>query len=633
MMAKSMAKPYLLLLSLPGLAVSTSRPACAADTPRFDTAEISVLAARTYDGRQGSPNPFTDVTFAAAVIAPSGRIYNLPGFFDGDGQGGSAGRVFKVRVFADEACTWSWRTSSNVADLDGKTGSFRCAGVLGGPFATGPVGIDPAHPRRFRRREGPPVYLLGKFLDIAAPSRIRFSQTFFSEQRTDADREALLARHRAMRLNKINIYLANRGDYDGVATTPWVGSAAANDKARFDLARWHAWETWVLRLRDDGMLAHLWFFADDSAFGDLPDADRQRLVRYGMARLSGYVNTMFTLMLEWQEGWTAAEVQAHTQYLNQNNPWDRLVSVHGVPGEFAFPTASWVDFMDLQAGNEVDTDAVYTLGLLHRTLSSKPLLQEEHGLGEENGANRRKVWAAFFAGAGGSGTGAYLEPLARFLAATPFEKVEPALTLVTSGHAYAMSDPGKLYLFYLPAGGTLRADLTGAAGPLTAEWFDPRTGLFSSAPGSSGGGVRAFTAPSSDDWVLTVRSAAAGAPVASFYTLAPCRVVDTRLADGALRPGERRSYTLAGACGIPAGASAVAANLTAASPGSTGRLTLWPGGRENPGTSSLSFANGHTQANSAILELAGDGTVLAESFLAATGSSVHLIIDVAGYFQ
>jgi hypothetical protein len=145
--------------------------------------------------------------------------------------------------------------------------------------------------------------------------------------------------------------------------------------------------------------------------------------------------------------------------------------------------------------------------------------------------------------------------------------------------------------------------------------------------------VRTFTAPSGDDWVLTVRTAAAGAPAASFHTLSPCRAVDTRLADGALRSGERRSYTLAGACGIPAGAHAVAANLTAASPGSTGRLTLWPGGREHPGTSSLSFANGRTQANSAILELAGDGTVLAESFLAATGSGVHLIIDVAGYFQ
>jgi len=61
-------------------------------------------------------------------------------------------------------------------------------------------------------------------------------------------------------------------------------------------------------LRDAGVLSQLWFYADNSGFGDLPDADRQRLIKYAMARLSGYVNTMFILALEWQEGWSTTEV-------------------------------------------------------------------------------------------------------------------------------------------------------------------------------------------------------------------------------------------------------------------------------------------------------------------------------------
>lgn len=623
-----------LLVLLPLAAILLASPAGAA-VPRFGTAEITVQTGSSLDGSQGSPNPFTDVTLTASVTAPSGRRIDVPGFFDGDGQGGMAGRVFKVRVFADEAGTWTWRTSSNRTDLNGQSGSFTCSGALAGPFAAGPVELDPAHPYHFRYREGAPVYLLGKFLDAAAPNPIRYSHTFFSEQLGDADRDAMLLRHQAMRLNKMNIYLGNRGDYNGVSTTPWLGSAGSNDKTRFDLARWHRWESWMPRLRDAGMLAELWFFADDSSFGRLSEAEQQRFIQYGMARMSAYVNTMFVLALEWQEGWTAPQVQAHLEFLRQNNPWGRLASVHGLTGNFSFPTAPWVDFMDVQAGNDVDAATVYALGLLHRTLGTKPLVQEELGPGAEDTADRQKAWAAFFAGAAGSGTGAYLEPLARFLAVTPFATLNPAPQLVLSDQGYAMADPGKLYLFYLPGGGTLSADLTGAHGLLSVEWFDPRAGRFSPAPAVNGGAVRSFTAPGAGDWVLTVRVPATLAPKAtSFYTVPPCRAVDTRLNDAPLAPGDRRRYALAGICGVPPGVSAVAVNLTAIDPTSAGSLTFWPTAEAKPGTTAISFSSGGNRANDAVLPLGTDGGLLAEpaAAVAGIGGVVDLVVDVTGFF-
>ena len=60
----------------------------------------------------------------------------------------------------------------------------------------------------------------------------------FSEQLTDANRQAMLDRHLGMKLNKIDVYLANQGDYSAVSTTPWVGTAGRSDRQRFDLARW-----------------------------------------------------------------------------------------------------------------------------------------------------------------------------------------------------------------------------------------------------------------------------------------------------------------------------------------------------------------------------------------------------------
>lgn len=621
------AVPFLFVLLVPEVA--------AAAVARFDTTEVVLLSSRTFDASQGLPNPFTSVDLSAVVTSPSGRTYTVPGFFDGNGQGAAVGRVFKVRIFADEIGLWQWKTASNDASLHNKTGTFTCSGILPGLFAAGPVEIDPESPRIFRYRNGTPVYLLGKFLDMDAPERLRWSQTFFSEDLTEGDRQAMLDRHLGMRLNKMSIYLANKGDYAHVSTTPWVGRDTNNDKTRFDLKRWHTYERWVRQMRDAGLLAHLWFFADDSQFGDLPEADRQRLIRYGMARLSGYANTFFTLVLEWQEGWTTQEVQDHMEYLTANNPWDRLVSVHGVTGNFSFPNEPWADYMQVQAGNEADSLRVWNSSLFHRLLSEKPVVQEEHGLGEEDDEHRRKAWAAFVGGASGSGTGAFLEPLARFLPGTPFQEMAPDSTTVVSGDAWVLSDPGRHYVLYLYDGGEVTVNLLLAPGTFLAEWFDPRLGLFSPPTTVAGGGLRNFSAPGPGDWVLTLRlppSQDGPAAPSDFYTLPACRLVDTRAEEGAVLSGERRHHRLAGTCGVPPTARAVAVNLTTVEPTAAGYITLWPGSQGMPATSSLNFGAGGARSNHTVLPLGGDGTVLSQPFVAGSGSA-HLVVDVFGYFQ
>ncbi|HEY6553455.1 MAG TPA: DUF5060 domain-containing protein, partial [Vicinamibacteria bacterium] len=168
---------------------------------RFDTADVVLKSSQAFDSRSGT-NPFTSVTLTAKVTSPSGKVYTARGFFDGDGAGGPAGDVFRIRLFADEHGTWRWSTASNRPELHGKSGSFLCSGTLPGAFADGPIAVDPARPRTFRHRDGRPVYLVGKFLDLEAPAAIQFSHTLFSEELTAGDREALFARHAAMGLNK-----------------------------------------------------------------------------------------------------------------------------------------------------------------------------------------------------------------------------------------------------------------------------------------------------------------------------------------------------------------------------------------------------------------------------------------------
>jgi hypothetical protein len=482
-------------LALPALATE-------GQIPLYGTAEIALAADSSYDGAAGEPDPF-DLEVTAQVTAPSGKRFTVPGFFDGDGEGGQAGRIFKARVAAGESGVWRWRIESGVPGLDGRSGTFEVAGCLPGFFARGPIVAGQASRRFFRQAAGGPVFLLGKFLDAAASSPLQFSHTLLSERLADADRQAMLDRHVALGLNKMNVYLANRGDYGGaLPTTPWLGTAEASDKRCFDLRRWRAYEEWIGRLRDAGLVAQLWFFADDSDFGALPEADRRRLLRYGMARLSASVNTMFTLALEWQEGWSELQVNADGAYLQAGNPWGRLVSVHGLTGDFALPAAPWVDYLELQAGNSADLSGVHALGLANRARAAKPLIEEELGMGEEDAANRRKAWGAFMAGAAGVGTGAGLANLGRFAALVPFATLAPDDPLVLSANAYALAARGRCYVFYLYDGGAVRVDLRAGSGPFAVEWFDPRDGSRHPAPPARGGRIEAFAAPSPGDWVL-----------------------------------------------------------------------------------------------------------------------------------
>ncbi|MDP9121297.1 MAG: hypothetical protein M3O15_08000, partial [Acidobacteriota bacterium] len=124
-----------------------------------------------------------------------------------------------------------------------------------------------------------------------------------------------------------------------------------------------------------------------------------------------------------------------------------------------------------------------------------------------------------------------------------------------------------------------------------------------------------------------------------FYTVPPCRILDTRnpagpLGGPALAANALRSIDLAGQCGIPAAAQAVSLNLTVTGATGTGDLRAFAGGTTPPLATALSFRAGRTQANNAVLPVAQDGhaTLTVQPEIPASGT-VHLIVDVNGYFQ
>jgi hypothetical protein len=115
-----------------------------------------------------------------------------------------------------------------------------------------------------------------------------------------------------------------------------------------------------------------------------------------------------------------------------------------------------------------------------------------------------------------------------------------------------------------------------------------------------------------------------------FTPVQPIRVTDTRTDGGPLAEGGTRRLFVAGLAGLPDGARAVTATVTAfgQSAGTT-YLTAWPGSRTMPATSDLNTGRGRDQANMVLTPLGSWGTVDVYN----NAGSTHLVMDVTGYFR
>jgi streptogramin lyase len=196
-----------------------------------------------------------------------------------------------------------------------------------------------------------------------------------------------------------------------------------------------------------------------------------------------------------------------------------------------------------------------------------------------------------------------------------------------------------------------------ATGPDGNLWFtERRSGLSSSKIGmiTTAGVVTEFPIPTADGEPLGIAAGPDNAlwftesngikigriPVeAAYYTVTPCRVVDTRgngftgaYGPPSLAAHADRTFVIAGQCAIPVGAVAVSFNYTITNPTALGDLRTLPGGGTLPLVSTMNWGVTQTRANNAItpLGLSGDITVHVDQ---VTGTTVDLIIDVNGYFK
>jgi hypothetical protein len=520
--------------SLEGAEVSLDAPQ---RVPRFDAAEFVFRVADP-----PVANPFTEVEVLGTFRTDSAEPVAVRGFADAED-----GSVYRLRFSpAAAGATYRWELRLQGPGLER---SFAGELACDPSERPGPVVADPSRPRHFvhagSRR---PFYHLGytayhlldpsnddaqveRTIDYCARegfNKVRFLLAGYPrdhDRRTSQDEE-----YGVPDPWKAPNYGARPGQVNPLPA--WHGKPHAYDFTRFHVAHWQRADRAVRRMREKGIVATCIFTIEKQdlpkEYGRLSEHER-RFYAYAVARLAAFDNVWWDLGNEHNEFRDTAWGEAMGAFVKEHDPYSRPLSAHAYK-DFLYPAAKWADFIVTQQyGSERE---VYDWVLKYRAVP-KPYVNEEYGYegsldkpghGQNADWTRRCHWSIAMAGGyatygdwsggvsyfymGEPGPGkaaAQLKHLRAFFESLPFAELEPQGGVVEDG--FALAGSGRLVI-YLARGGAVEVTMaagSNAAGSYTSSWFDPRTGRSSDGPRLSGG-KNSVTAPSAEDWVLSVQS-------------------------------------------------------------------------------------------------------------------------------
>ncbi|NBC11694.1 MAG: DUF5060 domain-containing protein [Planctomycetes bacterium] len=343
-------------------------------------------------------NPFTDyrldVTF---THAGTGKQYVVPGFYDGDGNGGGSGDVWRVRFNPDEAGQWDYtadfRSGAGVVTADpGDLNTFTTTGPHGQSDSFTVAALDADAPgfksqgrleyagnHYLKFRDGgyfikggadSPENFLGysgfdntpNFKHQYAPHRNDW-QAGDPDWTNDAPNGSGVRDGRNIigalnylgdqRVNSIYFLPMNIGG-DGKDTYPYqapinTGGSAANDNTRFDISKLTQWETVLNHAQERGINLNIVLNeAEAPNKNELDNAtlgpERKLFYREMIARFGHHNAMQWMLSEEYNRGLELAPsaVKSFAQFIQDLDPYDHPISVHNGnfgnwPGGTNFP--------------------------------------------------------------------------------------------------------------------------------------------------------------------------------------------------------------------------------------------------------------------------------------------------------
>jgi len=321
-----------------------------------------------------APNPFLDYRLTVEFTSPNGNVQSVPGFFAGDGNGGSRGNQWRARFSADQVGQWQYQavlksgseiainTNSSAGDtvaISGATGEFSIstqAEDAPGFLAHGRLEYTGEHYLKFR--DGPywiksgtdsPENFLGyagidgtvdqggsNFLHEFATHRndARGDDPFFSNASSGADSLGITGALNYLSdqgVNSIYFLPMNLGG-DGQETYPFVGGSKTRfNKTHYDISKLYQWNQVLAHAQRRGIALNIQLsetevanerWLDDGNLG----VERKLFFRELIARF-GYL-----LAAKWNLGeendFPVSELRAQASYLNTLDWTKKPIAVH-----------------------------------------------------------------------------------------------------------------------------------------------------------------------------------------------------------------------------------------------------------------------------------------------------------------
>jgi hypothetical protein len=472
-------------------------------------------------------NPFAEIDLELDVRAPARRQpqarFAWFGFYDGDGQGGQTGNVWKFRLMLDVPGEWNvtavFRDSATGQELAPAQSFAYSVAAKAAPGHCGHITRDPQNPMRLAFADGTPW--------VPFPLHSSFLLDHENAMRSQWIREhaargvnALGVRFHAEAANALGVagnwqFLAA----DGSRVTRWPETGANGfDYARPDLAGWRYYEEGLDLAERNGIYLHIWFgmSGDNRQYHSYGPQDwiqdgelgpqQKRFIRYFLARWAALpVWWHWTVDSEYEEGPgdDLARDRAWAAEFQQLNPWPTLITTH-VLRQWTPSTAPEYDLATLQLRVPQDPSRIVSdsVGFVEQTLGFGLPVFNAEGVWSLRTVEDSRIATLAHYFAGGFSHVAHTEDssdkghhasswgcewdnvnprhkddadmlgqLSRFFNApeqAAFNRAHPAHDLVTLAgghHALCLADPGRFYAVWLDEGGTASLDLSDAPSP------------------------------------------------------------------------------------------------------------------------------------------------------------------------
>jgi Domain of unknown function (DUF5060)/Putative collagen-binding domain of a collagenase len=336
-----------------------------------------------------APNPFLDYRLQVIFTSPSGKSFEVPGFYDGDGNGASSGSVWKVRFNPDEAGTWSYRASfrqgANVAidtsptagtpaSFDGASGTFDVAprdAAAPGFLKQGELEYVGEHYLKFRDgsywikggADSPENWLGYAGFDNTPTAKHSFSphvqdwrtgDPIFNPSSADGGKGLIGALNylSSQGINSIYFLPMNIGG-DARDTSPyvnvsnWAGSSS-NDNYHFDVSKLGQWEQAFAHAQKKGI--HLHFVLNEAEGPNKQELDggtlgneRKLFYREMVARFAHHNALQWNVSEEYDLNYNlgSENVTAFAGYIQQVDPYDHPITVH----QSSDPDTTWTPYL------------------------------------------------------------------------------------------------------------------------------------------------------------------------------------------------------------------------------------------------------------------------------------------------